>query len=90
MGKQENQDPTESVAYRLGNYVENRIGTDISRRFEAPVLEGMPDNQIWYRIRIPEGIAGDGSAYHIYLKQSLFLYKYQVLAYPQQLYSIVS
>ncbi len=70
MGKQENQDPTESVAYRLGNYVENRIGTDISRRFEAPVLEGMPDNQIWYRIRIPEGIAGDGSAYHIYLKQA--------------------
>ena len=64
------QDPTERVSYRLGNFVENRIGEDISKRYEAPLLEGEPAEQIWYRIMIPEGMAGDGSAYHIYIKRA--------------------
>ena len=63
-------DPAESVSYRLGNYGEMKIGSDISRRFEAPLLEGVPEDHIWYRIMVPEGMAGDGTEYHIYIKQA--------------------
>ncbi len=54
----------------IGDFVENRIGERIEKRYEAPVLEGTPKDQVWYRIPIPEGLSGDGSGYHIYLKKA--------------------
>lgn len=56
------------ISYRVGNYVEQAIGNDIERRFEAPVLPDNPKKQFWYRRTVDGAIAGDGSEYHIYLK----------------------
>lgn len=55
---------------RLGDFVEQKLGEEISRRYEAPVLEGMPKSHMWYRIPLEQGVSGDGSGYHIYLKMA--------------------
>ena len=58
------------IRVRLGNLVENMIGNTIVRaKLEAPVLEGEPEELVWYRIPMPDCISGDGSEYHIYLKK---------------------
>ncbi|MCR4763710.1 MAG: pectinacetylesterase family protein [Lachnospiraceae bacterium] len=60
-----------AFAYRVGDYVEERIGQMvIENGREAPVLsEGaMVYPRVWYRVPLSDGISGDGSEYHIYLK----------------------
>ena len=54
---------------RLGDYLDERLSLDFSRRYEAPELEGRPREFVWYRIPIEEGVSGDGSEYHIYYKK---------------------
>ncbi len=54
---------------RLGDRVDQSISKEIERRFEAPVLEGEAETGVWYRIPIEEGMSGDGSEYHIYIKK---------------------
>ena len=56
------------IPVKVGDYVEKRIGREISRRFEAPVLPDDPLPMHWYRIPIPDGKSGDGSEYHVYVK----------------------
>ncbi|MCI1305832.1 MAG: pectin acetylesterase-family hydrolase [Lachnospiraceae bacterium] len=58
----------EPISYRVGNYVEQAIGNDIERRFEAPVLADHPKKQFWYRRPVEGAMAGDGSEYHLYVK----------------------
>lgn len=53
----------------VGTYVEDKIG-QYESRFEAPVPEGDLLEHVWYRIPIPEGMSGDGSEYHIYVKKA--------------------
>ena len=50
----------------MENSIEKQI---IHSRKEAPYLLENPKIIPWYRISIPEGITGDGSAYHIYIKK---------------------
>ncbi|MEE8886360.1 MAG: pectin acetylesterase-family hydrolase [Eubacteriales bacterium] len=57
-------DPLEKV----GDAVDAAISRGIERHFEAPLLDGVPEPYTWYRITIPDGIAGDGSGYYIYIK----------------------
>lgn len=52
----------------FGDAVEQTLSREVKRRFEAPELEGEPAVNTWYRIPIEEGMAGDGSEYHIYMK----------------------
>ena len=53
----------------VGTFVEDAIG-QYERRYEAPVPDGDLQEQIWYRIPVPEGMSGDGSEYHIYVKKA--------------------
>lgn len=60
-----------AFASRVGDFVENSIGKTIEdSRIEAPVYDGMPEYRRWYRVPVPEGISGDGSSYHIYMKKA--------------------
>ncbi len=54
---------------KLGNRMENVLDREIERRFEAPLLEGVPEPMKWYRVPVNEGVSGDGSEYHIYIKR---------------------
>ena len=36
--------------------------------FEAPLFEGALLPKIWYRLPLEDGLAGDGSPYHVYIK----------------------
>ena len=60
-----------AFAYRVGDFVEERIGQKIIENgLEAPILEGgaMAYPRVWYQVPLSDGLSGDGSAYHIYLK----------------------
>ena len=53
-----------------GDFVENRIGSRIARSdLSAPVLPEIPEEKVWYKVPLAEGISGDGSEYYIYLKK---------------------
>lgn len=63
---------------RAGDLVEKTIGAGIAHsRLEAPVLApeaaivpaALSDPGVWYRLPIPEGLSGDGSEYHIYVRR---------------------
>lgn len=59
-----------AFAYRVGDFFENSVSKTIATTgLEAPVLEGDMQTGLWYRLPIPEGIAGDGSEYHIYMRK---------------------
>ena len=60
---------TEDLAEHTGDFLERSIGNRIADRYEAPVLEGKPVLDTWYRIPIEAGKTGDGSDYHIYIKK---------------------
>ena len=60
---------TEQLAEHTGDFLERSIGNRIADKYEAPCLEGSPKLDMWYRIPIEEGISGDGSEYHIYMKK---------------------
>ena len=53
----------------VGTFVEDAIG-HLESRYEAPVPEGLLQEQVWYRIPLPDGLSGDGSEYHIYVKKA--------------------
>ncbi|MBR2562805.1 MAG: pectin acetylesterase [Eubacterium sp.] len=54
---------------RLGNYLDDRLNVRYHARFEAPELMGRPQKLVWYRIPLKDGMSGDGSEYHMYLKR---------------------
>lgn len=61
-----------AFACKMGDFLENSVGTAIGATpLAAPVLGEAeePCAGTWYQVPIPEGISGDGSAYHIYLKK---------------------
>lgn len=62
--------PAHPPLEKVGDAVDTAISIGIERHFEAPLLEGEPELYKWYRITIPEGIAGDGSGYFIYIKKA--------------------
>ncbi len=54
---------------RTGDLLEQRIESGMERGDrEVPILPEEPENGKWYRLPMEEGISGDGSDYHIYLK----------------------
>jgi len=55
----------------VGDFLENAIGKRIESKYEAPLLEGDPEPLEWYRVMVPDGMSGDGSEYHIYIKKGL-------------------
>ncbi len=54
----------------VGDAFDGAVSHEIAKRFEAPLLLGALDSYVWYRIIIPEGMAGDGSEYYIYIKKA--------------------
>lgn len=61
-----------AFAYRAGNFLENSIGRTIAdSSLAAPVICDDPQMHTWYRVDIPDGIAGDGSGYYVYIKKGL-------------------
>jgi hypothetical protein len=60
----------EQVAEQTGDFLEQKVGERLEQsEKEAPFLTGRPKKKVWYKIPLPEGICGDGSDYHIYLKK---------------------
>ena len=58
------------LAATAGDFFEQSVGSRIEgSKYEAPILEGEPEDMVWYRIPIEDGMAGDGSEYHIYIKK---------------------
>ncbi len=58
------------LATTAGDFIEQSVGNRIDGgRLAAPVLEGEPYQDIWYRVPIEDGMAGDGSGFHIYIKK---------------------
>ncbi len=57
------------LGQQFGDFVENSIGkTIVDMDLIAPELPEEPENKKWYRVIIPEGMSGDGSQYHVYVK----------------------
>ncbi|MGN0362225.1 MAG: pectin acetylesterase-family hydrolase [Bilifractor sp.] len=69
MHQRERNEQSRKAMGRLGDLAEGVIGAEVERRFEAPLLAGEPETDIWYRIPISNGMSGDGSEYHIYIKK---------------------
>ena len=72
LNSQDNSAQLSTIAYRVGEFVEHAIDHSIAgSALEAPLLEDetemAPDT--WYRKLLPEGLCGDGSPYHIYLRK---------------------
>ncbi|MBQ9157486.1 MAG: pectin acetylesterase [Eubacterium sp.] len=60
----------EHMMEQTGDFLEQKIGDHIRQSdMEAPVLSGMPEKKVWYKVPLEKGICGDGSPYHIYLKK---------------------
>lgn len=60
----------EHMMEQTGDFLERRIGEKIEGSdLEAPVLNGVPEKKIWYKVPLEKGICGDGSDYHVYLKK---------------------
>jgi len=58
------------LMHKTGDMVEQSISNRIEgTQLEAPILLGKPEEHKWYRIPLSEGLSGDGSEYHIYLKK---------------------
>ncbi len=52
-----------------GSVLEQSISSIVEHRAEAPTLIGEPAPYTWYQIPLPDGISGDGSEFHCYLKK---------------------
>ena len=68
----------EDFLERAGDLVEHTIGAGIAHSpREAPVLSpdaaivpaAVSEPFVWFRLPIPEGLSGDGSEYHIYVRR---------------------
>ncbi|MCR5098554.1 MAG: pectin acetylesterase [Lachnospiraceae bacterium] len=58
------------LAATAGDFIEQSVGNRIDGGlFEAPVLEDEAETNVWYRVPIEDGMAGDGSGFHIYIKK---------------------
>lgn len=51
-----------------GSVLEQSISSIVEHRAEAPALSGDPVPYTWYQIPLTDGISGDGSEFHCYLK----------------------
>lgn len=61
---------TSSLMEQAGDFIEQSVGTHIEKSGqEAPLLQGEAEPGKWYRIPLADGLSGDGSEYHIYLKK---------------------
>ncbi len=61
---------TKNWMVRIGNLVEESISKGIYELgAEAPILDGAPEEKVWYQVPVPEGKCGDGSEYHIYVRK---------------------
>ncbi len=59
-----------AFAYRMGDLVDSSVGNAIQNtHLKAPELQKEPDSNIWYQVPVKDGISGDGSAYHIYIRK---------------------
>lgn len=58
------------LTVQLGDLVENTIEKRVMRGdHEVPFLTGEPEEGEWYRVAVPDGMSGDGSPYHIYVRK---------------------
>lgn len=58
-----------------GDFIEYSVGNHVEKTGqEAPLLTDDPEPGKWYRIHLEDGLSGDGSEYHIYLKKGTLPY----------------
>jgi hypothetical protein len=58
------------LRYVTAEYIEESLDRRIPKgRLAAPELKGKPKRGIWYKVPVEEGMSGDGSGYHVYLKR---------------------
>ncbi len=57
------------ISQMLGAFFEEKVNSKVQQKYEAPVLTGEPIPRVWYRVPVKEGLSGDGSEYHIYIKK---------------------
>ncbi|MCR4671928.1 MAG: pectinacetylesterase family protein [Lachnospiraceae bacterium] len=56
------------VSIKVGEILES-FADRTMKKHEAPLLMGYPEAKVWYSVPLPEGISGDGSEYHFYIKK---------------------
>ncbi len=74
--KEEHLRPDLKAAVQLGDFVEQAIAKGIEVVGLEPPLLPEPEEgaaavlaeKVWYKKELPEGMSGDGSGYHIYVK----------------------
>lgn len=60
---------TKDFIDRTADVLDERISAKMEgSSLEAPILTGEPKEYTWYRIPIKDGMAADGTPYHIYLR----------------------
>lgn len=59
------------LAGDVGSFFESTVGSLVEHTMEAPVLKSgeFPEPMVWYKVELEEGMCGDGSPYHMYLKK---------------------
>ena len=63
------KDRLEQMVEHTGDQLENLIGEKMEQRMDTEVLAERPEKMVWYKVPLEDGICGDGSPYHIYLKK---------------------
>lgn len=76
--RERREEKKEEILEKAGDLVEQTIGSSIENtRLEAPVLSpdaasvpaAIQEPGVWFCLPIPEGMSGDGSEYHIYVRR---------------------
>lgn len=63
-------DGAEKLMANAGSVVEHSLSAIVEQRGEPPIPEDQAlVSHVWYRIPLPDGISGDGSEFHCYLKK---------------------
>ncbi|MBE5861036.1 MAG: pectin acetylesterase [Butyrivibrio sp.] len=67
--KNKRQIRKQKIGLQIGDFVDKSISKRIKDKdLLAPILPDDPKSHTWYRVPIENGMAGDGSEYHIYVK----------------------
>ena len=66
---------TSAFFEHTGDFIEYAVENHMEKTGqETPLLDGEPEPGKWYRIPLENGLSGDGSGYHIYLKKGTLPY----------------
>ncbi len=71
--RERRQETAKRMAAGVGRFVEDSIGNSLVRNADPGLLfsseEKIPEPFVWYRVPLAEGMCGDGSDFHMYVKE---------------------